>query len=302
MFADFTTPEGAMTVFANGDYVEPYVAIEALLVAHRLGVDVQEPAAALANWLLPYQQANGPFPRICKSGADAGTTRWVACGPSDADDSLAVFWCLLVNDILHGPPQLQASCSKSLENLATLWDPKRATFQAFATRPEAYFADNVEVIGALTWLRADPQASLRYTHELAALPSHRQMMDGLSRSYGYQLDGALEPRRASLPPTPPGFYPNAVAPVYVWVYDLDTGPTAQRNWAVWKHRYGRAWLSGKADPFPWGLIAWAAYKLGDKATARAWLQAAPQWRADGRWNLMEEGARVGLSHALAVPQ
>ncbi|MFS6652639.1 hypothetical protein, partial [Staphylococcus aureus] len=77
---------------------------------------------------------------------------------------------------------------------------------------------------------------------------------------------------------------------------------ARRKWAVWMFRHGQTWLSGKADPFPWGLIAWAAYTLGDTPTAQKWLQAAPQWRAAGRWNLMEEGALVGLSHALAVSQ
>ncbi|CAJ0889260.1 hypothetical protein R20233_03389 [Ralstonia sp. LMG 32965] len=298
MFEDFTTPDGAMTVFAQGDYVEPYVAIEALLVAHRLGVDVQAPAVGLANWLLPYQQANGTFPRICRSGIDG----WRACGHADADDSQAVFWCLLVNEILHGPPQLLASCSLSLAHLATLWDPKRTTFQAFADRPEAYFADNVEVAGALKRLRADPKAALHYTLELAALPSHKQMMDGLAHAYGYQLNGALDPARVSLPPTPYGFYPTAVAPVYPWVHDLETGSAARRKWAVWMFRHGQTWLSGKADPFPWGLIAWAAYTLGDAPTAQKWLQAAPQWRAAGRWNLMEEGALIGLSHALAVSQ
>jgi len=300
MFEDFTTPDGAMTVFAQGDYVEPYVAIEALLVAHRLGVDVQAPAVGFANWLLPYQQANGTFPRICRSGASGTSGGWSVCGQADADDSQAVFWCLLVNEILHGPPQLLASCSLSLLHLATLWDPKRTTFQAFADRPEAYFADNVEVTGALKWLRANPKASLQYALELAALPSTKQMMDGLARAYGYQWNGALDPARVSLPPTPYGFYPTAVAPVYPWVHDLETGPAAQRKWAVWKFRYGQAWLSGKADPFPWGLIAWAAYKLGDTPTALKWLRATPQWRAAGRWNLMEEGARIGLSHALAV--
>jgi hypothetical protein len=298
VFADFTTPDGAMTVFAKGDYVEPYAAIEALLVAHRLGVDVRANAAALADWLLPYQQANGPFPRICRSGGDS----WVACGLADADDSLAVFWCLLVNEVLQGPVRLQASCGKSLENLATLWDPRRETFQALTGRTEAYFADNVEVIGALRYLRADPRTAARYARELGALPSHTQMLNGLTRSFNYRFDGALEPEYASLPPTPPGFYPNAVTPVYLWVFDLDTGPVALRKWAVWKHRYERAWLAGKADPFPWGLIAWAAYQLGDRKVAAAWLQAAAQWRSEGRWNLMEEGAWIGLSHAMAISQ
>lgn len=301
MFEDFTTPDGAMTVFAQGDYVEPYVAIEALLAAHRLGVDVQAPAVGLANWLLPYQQANGAFPRICRSNI-SGTSGWAVCGQADADDSQAAFWCLLVNEILHGPPQLLASCSRSLLHLATLWDPTRTTFQAFVDQPAAYFADNVEVIGALNWLRADPRASLQYALELAALPSNKQLMDGLAKAYGYQLNGALDPARVSLPPVPYGFYPTAVAPVYPWVHGLESTLTAQRKWAVWKVRYGQAWLSGQADPFPWGMIAWAAYKLGDAQTALKWFQAAPQWRAAGRWNLMEEGALVGLSHALAVSQ
>lgn len=294
MFEDFTEPNGAMTVFAHGDYVEPYTAISALLVAHRLGVDVHAQAAALAHWLLPYQQANGPFPRICRSG----DTQWLACGPADADDSLAVFWCLLVTEVLTGDSALEASCGKSLENLATLWDPQRGTFRALFGKDVAYFADNVEIIGALDRLRRSPRIAARYARELSNLPSGKQMLAGLSRNFGYDPKGALEPERASLPPAPYGFYPNAVAPVYPWLHDLSTGPVAARNWAVWKYRYGQAWLEGKSDHFPWGLIAWAAYRLGDKPVATAWLRAFTQWRLQGRWNVLEEGVRIGLRHAL----
>jgi hypothetical protein len=294
MFEDFTVPNGAMTVFAHGDYVEPYTAIKALLVAHRLGADVRAPATALAHWLLPYQQANGPFPRICRSGS----AEWLACGPADADDSLAVFWCLLASEVLKGDRALEASCGKSLENLVTLWDPQRGTFRALFGQTVAYFADNVEVIGALDRLRADPHTAARYARELANLPARGTLLAALSRNYGYDPKGGLEPERASLPPTPYGFYPNAVAPVYLWIYDLSTGPVAARNWMAWKHRYGQAWLDGKSDHFPWGLIAWAAYKIGDTQTAAAWLRASAQWRQQGRWNVLEEGVRIGLLHAL----
>ncbi|AQV98797.1 hypothetical protein BJN34_33495 [Cupriavidus necator] len=295
MFEDFTVANGAVTVFAHGDYVEPYTAIKAMLIAHRLGVNVHAPATAFAQWLLRYQQANGPFPRICRSG----NAEWLACGPADADDSLAVFWCLLVTEVLKGEADLAASCGKSLQNLATLWDPQRGTFRATFGQTVAYFADNVEIIGALDRLRADPNAATRHARELAALPSRRSMIAGLARNYGYDPTGALEPERASLPATPYGFYPNAVAPVYLWIYDVSTGPAAARKWAVWKHRYGTAWLEGKSDHYPWGLIAWAAYKLGDRQTAAAWLRASAQWRQQGRWNVLEEGVRIGLSRALS---
>jgi len=294
MFADFIAPNGAITVFAHGDYVEPYTAIKALLIAHRLGVDVSAPASTLVHWLLAYQQANGPFPRICRSGS----AEWLACGPADADDSLAVFWCTANSEILPDDRTLDASCRKSLENLATLWNPQLSTFRALFGQPVAYFADNVEVIGALDWLRLNKATAARYASELAKLPSRSVMMAALSHNYGFHPERTLEPQRASLPATPYAFYPYAVAPVYTWLYDLDNGPVAIRNWALWKKRYGRAWLKGETDHFPWGLIAVAAYKLGDLKTAEIWLGKSADWRQQGRWNVLEEGVRIGLENVV----
>ncbi|WP_211463228.1 hypothetical protein [Collimonas silvisoli] len=294
MFADFIQPDGAITVFPKGDYVEPYFALKALLAAHRLGVDVTVAASAFAHWLLPFQQENGPFPRICRSGA----ADWVACGPADADDSLDALWCLTATDVLPGDRVLAASCARSLQHLATLWNPAQQTFRALSGGSAAYFADNVEVIGALTQLRRDRSAAARFSVQLAALPSAAGMLKGLRFAYGYDPDGALEPERASLPPAPIGFYPNAVAPVYLWLYNLRTGASGKRYWQVWMAHYGQKWLAGESDHFPWGLIAWAAYQAGDAATARTWLGNSNAWRAAGRWNIVEEGVRVGLANAL----
>ena len=294
MFNNFIVSNGAITVFAHGDYVEPYTAIKALLITHRLGGNIQAPAAALAHWLLPYQQANGPFPRICRSGS----SDWLACGPADADDSLAVFWCLMVNEILAHDRTLDASCTKSLEQLATLWNPELNTFQAVFGQPNAYFADNVEIIDALSRLRANPITSERYAASLRKLPSRSLMLAALSHNYGFYPDIVMEPQRASIPATPHGFYPYGVAPAYTWIYDISSGSIAIRNWTIWKHRYGKTWLDGKSDHFPWGLVAWAAYKLGDIKTAQNWLQRSAQWRQQGRWNVLEEGVRLGLENAL----
>lgn len=293
-FADFTLPDGAITVFPKGDYVEPYFALTALLAAHGLGLDVAPAASAFAHWLLPFQQADGPFPRICRSGA----TDWLACGPADADDSLDALWCLLAAQVLPADRVLAASCARSLAHLASLWNPAQQTFHALPGNSAAYFADNVEVIGALRQLRRRPATATRFAVQLAALPSAAGMLQGLRRNYGYDADGALEPQRASMPPTPPGFYPNAVAPVYLWLYDLRSGTSGQRYWHAWMERYGKQWLAGESDHYPWGLIAWAAYRTGDAPTARSWLQNCDAWRAAGRWNVVEEGVRIGLANAL----
>lgn len=297
LFADFAQPGGALTVFAKGDYVEPYFALKALLTAHRLGVDVAATASAFGHWLLPFQQANGPFPRICRSGA----TDWLACGPADADDSLAALWCLLAAEVLPTDEVLAASCVRSLDNLATLWNPAQQTFHAISGGSAAYFADNVEVIGALDYLRASSTASSRYAVQLAALPASAAMRKGLRITYGYDPAGALEPARASMPPTPYGFYPNAVAPVYLWLYGLRIGASGERYWRLWMERYGAPWLAGASDHYPWGLIAWAAYRSGDQASARQWLDNSAAWRAAGRWNIVEEGVRTGLRNALKIP-
>ncbi|MEO6921801.1 MAG: hypothetical protein ABI171_22545 [Collimonas sp.] len=294
VFTDFAVPNGALTVFPNGDYVEPYFALKALLTAHRLGVDVASAASAFAHWLLPFQQANGPFPRVCRSGAKD----WLACGPADADDSLDALWCLLAAEILPSDAALAASCARSLENLATLWNPAQQTFHALSGGSAAYFADNVEVIAAISRLRRDAAASTRLAVQLAALPDNANLQQGLQLAYGYDPGGALEPERASVPPTPYGFYPNAVAPVYLWLYGLRSGISGERYWLVWKERYGAQWLAGESDHYPWGLIALAAYLSGDQASARSWLDNSDAWRAASRWNIVEEGVRIGLRNAL----
>lgn len=293
-FADFIMADGALTVFPKGDYVEPYSAIKALLVAHRLGVDVRSQAIRFSRWIVQFQQANGPFPRICRSGGN----RWLACGPSDADDSLAVLWCALGSEVLPTRRELDASCDLALDNLETLWDPQRQTFRAVFGQPGAYFADNVEVMAILRDLRANRAMSRRHARVLAKLPSAQVMQTALRRNYGYNPDRSLEPVAASMPPTPYAFYPYAVAPIYPLIYDLRTGRAREHDWQRWRGRYGKQWLAGKVDHFPWGLIAWAAYKAGDIKSARAWLRNAPRWRAQDRWNIMEEGVWLGLSNRL----
>lgn len=293
-FKDFTMADGALTVFPQGDYVEPYAALKGMIMAHRLGVDVSDPANAFAEWILPFQQANGPFPRICRSGG----TRWLACGPADSDDSLAVMWCVLAAEVLPGKRELDVSCQRALDNLVTLWEPSAQTFRAMFGGQAAYFANNVEVMTALKQLRQRKDASVRYATVLARLPANAVMDLGLARNFGYEPDRALEPERASVPETPYAFYPNSVAPIYPMIYNMRTGMDRRRDWRDWNAKYGEAWQAGVVDYFPWGLIAVAAYMAGDRKSAGQWLWHARRWKQEGRWNIIEEGVQLGLAKVL----
>jgi hypothetical protein len=293
-FGDFIGADGALTVFPHGDYVEPYSAIKALIAAHRMGVDVAARADIFTTWIMPFQQANGPFPRICRSNND----RWLACGPSDADDSLSVLWCAVSAEILPGKRTLDAPCERALENLQTQWEPEKQTFRAIFGGQAAYFADNVEVMMFLNKLRHDKRFAKRHAAALSKLPAQKVMDEALRRNYGFDPDNALEPTAASVPPTPYAFYPYGVAPIYPLIYDWRTGSDRKHDWKAWREKYRKEWLAGNVDHFPWGLVAWAALKSGDTESARAWLRNSPQWEKDGRWNIMEEGVQLGLHNAL----
>ena len=75
--------QGAITVHHQGDAVDPYFAMKALLVAHDAGLDMRATGQAWVNWLLPRQGPDGLFERYCKDGSD-----WRACQEADADDAL----------------------------------------------------------------------------------------------------------------------------------------------------------------------------------------------------------------------
>ena len=293
-FEEFAMQDGALTVFPQGDYVEPYSALKALITAHRLGVDVRVPADAFATWLVHFQQANGPFPRICRSGGN----RWLACGPADSDDSLAVMWCVLAAEVLPARRTLDDSCNRALGNLATLWEPKSQTFRAMFGGQAAYFANNVEVMTVLKQLRQQRDAGVRYAAVLAMLPTNTAMDNGLARNFGYEPNRTLEPQRASVPATPYAFYPHGVAPIYPMIYNLRTGGDRWRDWRSWNARYGQAWQAGTVDYFPWGLAAVAAYMAGDSQSAGRWLWHARRWKEEGRWNIIEEGVQLGLANVL----
>src|ERR1700690_339553 len=65
--ATLQSPDGAITLNSGGNYVEPYFATKALIVAQDGGLDVHKAAEAWIGWALPRQRPDGLFRRFCRA-------------------------------------------------------------------------------------------------------------------------------------------------------------------------------------------------------------------------------------------
>ena len=306
--AGYQFADGAMPVHRSGDFVEPYFAVKALLMAHRLGLDVRAETELFALWLAPRQRADGRFARYCRAPASTnpttGSAAWVDCGVTDADDALAALWCMLVVELLPDS-RYDPSCVQSLALLAQLWNPRQQVYRTLVDKPFAQFADNIEILAALTRLQ-QTDARERFQGVLqkhAAQLSIGALTRGVEKTFAYSFrSGVFAGKAADFSELGKSmdFYPDGVTALYVWIYGLQAEPAARRGWQQWKTLYLDAWLAGRTDTFPWGLGAVAAEQLGDRTASSAWLNQANAWRGAGRWNLLEEGVWQGLNHRISL--
>src|SRR5258708_34425277 len=88
----YQSQDGALVIEANGDYVEPYFATKALIVAQDAGLDVRDTAAGWITWGLAHQKKDGRFDRYCRKQNED----WRSCGAADADDSMLALWLQLL--------------------------------------------------------------------------------------------------------------------------------------------------------------------------------------------------------------
>jgi hypothetical protein len=295
----FQYPDGAMPVYPRGDYIEPYFSIKALLVAHRMGLNVRSQAEAFGRWLLPRQRTDGRFARYCRVDSK-DTIYWEECGNSDADDALAALWCVLIVDVMSGS-NFDQSCLRSLDLLARLWNPRKKVYRSLLGHPLSQFADNIEVYFSLQRLKTKTtkkrfgKAFFKHKSRL----SLSNLKTGIEKTFYYSFAAKNFPKRANdynPPGLTPVFYPDGVAPLYVWMYRLQPEKVALSGWAEWKKKYLVSWQSGTADQFPWGLAAMVADIHYDFEISRTWLKNSSFWRHTDRWNLLEEAVWLGLKH------
>jgi hypothetical protein len=285
----FQQPDGAVTLNPGGDYVEPYFATKALIVAQDGGLDVHQAAMAWIEWNLPRQGRNGLFRRFCRTNE-----QWRDCAPADADDSMLALWMQLLYRMAPSsgmPTSWQHSIALSDRQLEKLRNRRLDLYHVSKLNHVALFMDNIEVYAALKDVASaqqrlhDPEASTTDARaEKLAAAIQRVFWDRHAKRF-----------RPSMQKNPPAFYPDVVAQVYPWLADVSgPGQDAHQAWGQWKHAFGAGWIERRYDSHPWGLVALAAEKLGDTSSAECWTSQSDSLRGSGSWNVLEEAAWQAL--------
>jgi hypothetical protein len=285
----FQAGDGAIVLTSGGDYVEPYFATKALIVAQDAGVNIGNAAGAWIGWALSRQTSHGLFRRYCRSG-----DRWRDCAPADADDAMLALWMQLLYRLapVEGMPAAwRWSVARSRSQLEKLRNRRLGVYHVSRRNHAALLMDNVEVYAALKDI-AQAQSRL---HEPAAAETEAQALQLAKSIQRVFWDRRLKRFRPSIEKSRKAFYPDAVAQVYPWLADM-TGPgqNARHAWEQWKKTFGRGWIERRYDNHPWGLVALAAEKLGDANTAACWTSQADSLRRSASWNVLEEAAWQAL--------
>jgi hypothetical protein len=285
----FQQPDGAVALNPGGNYVEPYFATKALIVAQDGGLDVRHVALAWIEWNLPRQRSNGLFRRFCRVKEE-----WRDCAPADADDSMEALWIELLYRMAPSsglPASWQHSVGLSTRQLEELRNRRLGLYHISKLNHVALFMDNIEVYAAL---KDVARAQARQHDPAAARTDARanKLRVAIQRVF---WDRRSKRFRPSMQKNRPAFYPDVVAQVYPWLADLSgPGQDAQQAWQQWKRSFGAGWIARRYDSHPWGLIAMAAEKLGDASSAECWTSQSDPLRGSGSWNVLEEAAWQSL--------
>jgi hypothetical protein len=299
--ATLQSPDGAITLNSGGDYVEPYFATKALIVAQDGGLDVHEAAQAWISWALPRQRPDGLFHRFCRAG-NRNIDAWRDCAAADADDSMLALWMQLLYRMAPATgmsPEWQRSVTLAARQLARLRNPRLGVYHISQRNHVALLMDNVEVYAAL---KDVGQAQQRLHDPAAAATDARvEQLDAAIRRIFW--DRHAQRFRPSMQKTRRAFYPDSVAQVYPWLADVSgPGQNPRQAWERWKQMFGAGWIERRYDTHPWGLVALAAAKLGDTTSAACWTSQSDSMRGSNSWNVLEEAVWQSLRARFAQPQ
>lgn len=270
---------GAITILHGGAASDPYFTLQALLLAHDNGLDIQGPAVRFADWLVPQQKPDGTFDRFCRD--DGGG--WKACKTADADDSLLAMWLRLLQAMpahVKASPALRKSQATSRAALAHLYQPSRGIYMVSPVYLHGLFMDNLEVWSLR--VREPLSAPGAEPSERLAQAIHDTFWDPVNRRF---LVSTQMEQRAQ----PAAFYPDHVAQLFPLMEGFPLLPdSADAHYRDWMRRHRSEWLAQGQTDYPWGIIAVLALRRNDPDTARCWVRHSAPLRHSARWAVTDE--------------
>lgn len=285
----FADAQGALSVQYHGDTVDPYFALQALLLAHDNGLDISTYAMPWANWLVQRQKPDATFDRYCRNGPV-----WAPCKTADADDALLALWLRLLDTMPRqrdANPALRSSYAASQIALRRLLDPQRGIYLVSPVYQHGLFMDNLEV---LSWhLPAAARQANRSQPTAQQLSTNMRKVFWDSASRAFLV--STQPEQKTVVPA---FYPEFVAQVLPLLFDFKVpGLDSKMHYRNWMRMHRATWLAQSKHDFSWGLLAIIALRSGDLATASCWLRETTPAQHSSHWIVTDEVARqILLQH------
>ncbi|MBC7500768.1 MAG: hypothetical protein H7315_09760 [Herminiimonas sp.] len=276
--AGYVDDGGAISILHRGDTVDPYFALQALLLAHENGLDISSHAEKWAEWVMARQKPDATFDRFCRVGPV-----WAPCKTADADDALLALWLKFLDTMparLQDKPAWRQSYQMSGAALRRLRD-KRGIYLVSPVYQHGLFMDNLEV-----WSWKPARQVGRKTNSAGKLAESIRAVfwdDGQQRFLV-----STQPEQQRLAHT---FYPEHVAQIFPLFVDFSLLSTdAASYYKRWMTEHRRLWLSQVHDDFAWGLVAVVALRQRDLASARCWLRETAKYRHSVHWTVTDEVA------------
>ncbi|MES2207877.1 MAG: hypothetical protein V4525_13920 [Pseudomonadota bacterium] len=274
-YADDT---GAISILHNGNTVDPYFVLQALLLAHENGLDISSYNEKWAAWLIARQKLDGTFDRYCRNGPV-----WAPCKTADADDALLAMWLQFL-DTMPLQKKKNPVWIKSYQNseaaLNKLIDPLKNIYLVSPIFQQGLFMDNLEV-----WSYKN-RRSIAFKQEANRLKQsiHQVFWDSKAKRFLV----STQPEQKLVTPL---FYPDHIAQIFPLLVNYPLLPKpASSYYKEWMGKYRALWLKQVKGDFAWGLIAVLAVQQNDSDSARCWLRETASFRHSSHWTVTDEVA------------
>jgi hypothetical protein len=300
LLGPYQQADGAITVFMDGQFVEPYFTVRALLAGAQLGLDFQPAARRWITWQMQHLDRTSGFAKYCR----APGAIWATCGAADADDAALALWIELLYRTAGRaglPAEWRRSADDASVALRGLYDARTGLYVVSRALPVSLFMDNIEIASAFDAVGRAQDAAGGHR---AAVVSHNRaaaLRRAINRVFWDATTRTYRITTQQVPPTPPAFYPDHVAQIFPALFGYGSpSEKSNRLYSRWVAQYGSQWLAGTDHEYPWGLVAVAALQYGDRPTVNCWLGAALSRRYGVRWNVLEEAIFQGLMPSFAT--
>ena len=281
----YARPDGAITVFADGSYVEPYFAMRALNTAADLGLDVDSLARRYIAWQLK-QLGRGDVVQALLSGRRCFVVGVWRRGRGRCSartlDRAAVSDCRANADARGLEAKRRGIPSRACFAVGSgRWCVRRIE----RTEDGTFHGQHRGVVCARDRGAKSPgrrrrrsTVSITWRGETSSR-DHPRFLDRRTASYRI----STQPAQAL-----PRFYPEIVAQVFPAAFGYRSPAQSSKTLvAQWLRRHERDWVAQSDSGVAWGLVAVAAQRTGQRAAVGCWVARAVRMRSGAYWKCDE---------------